>query len=84
MRNSKVLKPEIILLDKSYATNAIEAGLKKKNIRLESWIYSDIRMCFRIFVGFYDSLARDVNGIRGFEYFERRSWDFKLKTNGFV
>ncbi|EKO79500.1 hypothetical protein LEP1GSC068_2035 [Leptospira sp. Fiocruz LV3954] len=33
LRNSKVLKSEILSLDKAYATNAIKTGLKKKNIR---------------------------------------------------
>ncbi|AVQ13199.1 Transposase, IS4 family [Leptospira santarosai] len=33
LRNSKVPKPEILSLDKAYATNTIKAGLKKKNIR---------------------------------------------------
>ncbi|EMK22687.1 hypothetical protein LEP1GSC075_3489 [Leptospira interrogans str. Kito] len=33
MRNSKVLKPEILSLDKAYANNAIKDKLKKRNIR---------------------------------------------------
>ncbi|TQE61197.1 transposase, partial [Leptospira interrogans] len=33
LRNSKVLKPEILSLDKAYANNAIKDKLKKRNIR---------------------------------------------------
>ncbi|EMO10146.1 transposase, IS4 family [Leptospira borgpetersenii str. Noumea 25] len=33
LRNSKVLKPEILSLDKAYATNEIKAKLKKDKIR---------------------------------------------------
>ncbi|EMO44322.1 hypothetical protein LEP1GSC187_3948 [Leptospira santarosai str. ZUN179] len=54
MRNSKVLNPEIISLDKSYATNAIGAGLKKKNIRLNPR-YIQISEC--VFGYSLDSMA---------------------------
>ncbi|EMF80442.1 hypothetical protein LEP1GSC188_5187 [Leptospira weilii serovar Topaz str. LT2116] len=35
MRNSRVLKPEILSLDKAYANNAIKHKLKKRKFNIE-------------------------------------------------